>query len=135
MRTTEIVVPPEECSTTGPATARPPTPRAAYPLGPPSECVDSALLEADDLHIRHRDRREPHRYRDKDSNNAAYDPEQIDQEYQELEHAEAEIVVLHHRVARLHRRPEVHPLVHNEQVCEFVHGRYHQAGDDAQTKS
>jgi len=38
-------------------------------------------------------------------------------------------------VAGLHRGPEVHALVQDEQVGELVHGGHHQAGDDAKQRS
>ena len=47
------------------------------------------------------------------------------------EYGEAEVIVLHDRVARLHRLPEIHPLIDDKEVSEFVHGGDHQAGNNA----
>src|SRR5438270_403623 len=97
--------------------------------------VECTLLEADDLFVCQCDRRERHGYRDKQADEEAQEPDNIHQEREDQKHGEAEVIVLHDRVAGLHRGPEIHSLVHNKQVRELVDGRNHEPGNNQEQES
>src|SRR6478609_4011952 len=94
--------------------------------------IRASWLESDDLFIRHRDGGEGKRYRHQQTDNAAQYAEKIYQERQYQKHREAEIIVLHYRVTGLHGGPEIHPLIDDKQVREFVHGGHNESGNDTQ---
>ena len=77
-------------------------------------------LEADNFLVGYGDGRDGNGYGDKGRpTTRAQEAEHIDQEGQNQEHGKAEIILLHDGVTGLHGRPEIHALVHDEQVGEF----------------